>query len=498
MVSRAGFRAYALFGLLFFVILFAQHATVIDLPYFWDELGQFVPAALDILEQRAWVPKSTTPNVHPPGAMAYLAAVWAVFGYSVTATRLAMLALASAGVLAVFALAIELCRGLRGMPAFFAAGLLLVSPLFWAQSMMAQLDMPAMVFTALALLLFLRERIVASAFACVVLVLIKETSLIVPAVFGALLLWERRIRDALWFLLPAAALAAWLAVLYSATGHIFGNRDFTHYNVTFQLHPVRLPVTIARRLFYLFIDNFHWVGTIGLVLALRRTRIFRSRAWAITTVVAALQMLVVSVLGGAALERYLMPVQPLFYIAVAAAWTVLSTRWRNISALAMAAGLIAGIFISPPFTYPFENNSAFVPFVRLQQQAAAFVAAEYPGSTIASAWPFPDALRRPEFGFVTKPMSVQGLDNFDPETVLAHRDKIDVLVVYSRTWESKWGVLRMPWIRRFLGNYYFYKPQITQQQIEAELGLSRVARWEQRGQWIEVYARNRPSDKLIL
>ena len=123
--------------------------------------------------------------------MAYLAAVWTCVGYSVVVTRAAMLALAAAGVLAVFALAVHLCRGSRDCRHSPRHSLLLASPLFYSQSMMAQLDMPAMVFTAIALLLFLRAAIRCSLpSACTVLVLMKETSIAVPAVFGAALLLE--------------------------------------------------------------------------------------------------------------------------------------------------------------------------------------------------------------------------------------------------------------------------------------------------------------------
>lgn len=482
------FTGYLMFFGLFFGVLLLSHAMVLDLPYFWDELGQFVPAALDLYEQGAWVPRSTLPNVHPPGVMAYLAGVWTLTGYSVPVTRMAMLALAAAGVLCVFVLAIELGRPLRGMPAFAAAALLLASPLFWAQSMMVQLDMPAMTFTALSLLLFLRGRYGWCAAACTALVLMKETSLAVPAVFGVWLLWERRWRHALLFFLPAAALAVWLWILYRATGHIFGNQEFTHYNITFQLHPVRLPMTLVRRFFYLFVDNFHWVGSLALVAGWR-AGIFRNRAWAVVAAAGLLQTFVVSVLGGAALERYLMPVVPLFYIAVAAAWSTLGALWRRTSAAVMIAGLVVSILVSSPFPYPFENNSAFVAFVRLQQRAARFIEAEYPNAAIASAWPFPDALRRPEYGFTRRPMACRGLENFNTETVLPLRGKVDVLVVYSRTWEPRWGVIGRGWVRRFLAKYYYYAPQISPQQIEQGLHLTRVARWEQRGQWIEVWAR---------
>ena len=93
--TRARSGAYLFFFLSFAVIVVLTHAAHLGLPYFWDELGRFVPAALDIYRDGAWVPHSTVPNAHPPGVMAYLASVWHVAGYSIPVTRSAMLALAS-------------------------------------------------------------------------------------------------------------------------------------------------------------------------------------------------------------------------------------------------------------------------------------------------------------------------------------------------------------------------------------------------------------------
>jgi hypothetical protein len=485
--------------LLFAAVLFGSHAAVMDLPYFWDELGQFVPAALDIYSEGAFIPKSTLPNVHPPGVMAYLAAFWRLFGYSVVNTRIAMLVMASAGVLFVFLLAVRICRPLPGLPALAAVLLLLCSPLFYTQAMMAQLDMPAMVFTALALLLFLEERYVLAALVCVALVLTKETAIATPAVFGAWLLWDRRWKAALYFVLPAIALAAWLGYLASVTGHVFGNPDFTHYNVGFQLHPVRLPLTLIRRVFYLFIDNFHWIGSIAVIAALTRTGIFKTRVWAVTAAVFLAQTLLVTILGGAALERYLMPVLPLFYIAVAAALTTIKTHLRRFALLAMSAGLIVSLFLPPFFPYPFENNLAVVDFVRLQAEAARLIETQLPDRTVASAWPFPDALRRPEFGYVSRPIAVKGLDNFDPATVLKLTETpVDVLVLYSRTWEPEHSVFQFDWVRDLLTRHYFYQPQITDEQIESQLGMVRMGRFERRGQWVEIYVRTRLPQILVL
>src|ERR1700677_3471604 len=92
----------------FALIVFLAHLPYLSLPYFWDELGQFVPAALDIYHDGAWIPHSAVPNAHPPEVMAYLALVWRTFGYSIAATRSAMLALATLALFFTFLLAREI------------------------------------------------------------------------------------------------------------------------------------------------------------------------------------------------------------------------------------------------------------------------------------------------------------------------------------------------------------------------------------------------------
>ncbi|MEP6539443.1 MAG: hypothetical protein ABJF23_29165 [Bryobacteraceae bacterium] len=482
--------SYLLFALGFGAVIFGAHLPFLHLPYFWDELGQYIPAALDILNGGAWIPHSTTPNVHPPAVMAYLALVWRLAGYSIEATRVAMLLLATATTLAVFLLAIQICRPLKGAPAFAAVVLLLASPLFYTQAMMAQLDMPAMLFTTLALLLFLQDRTRDCALACVALVMTKETGAVAPLLFGAWLWSEGRRRETVWFIAPFLALGAWLVYLRHGTGNALGNSDFVSYNLFYPLHPVRLSMALVRRFYYLFIDNFHWVGSAALVFAWKRTGMFRSRAWAVCGALFVGHVLTVSVLGGATLERYLLPVIPLFYIAVGAAWSALSLSWRRASQVVMTAGLIGGLFWNPPWPFPLENNLAMVDFVALQKDAAGFLESIYPNETVVSVWPFTDALRRPEFGYVSRPIAAKGIEDFHFQTVAGLHD-LRVLVVYSRTWEPAVSVLRIPAVARFLERYYSYDKQITSGEIMDRLGLTSAARYTRRGQWIEVYVRGR-------
>jgi len=481
-------RAFAVFFLLFAAILVAIHAPFLKLPFFWDEMGQFVPAALDIFQRGAWIPVTTLPNVHPPAVMAYLALVWRIFGFSIPATRLAMLAVASTGVLFSFLLAIRLSRKTVGAPAFAAVMFLLATPMFYTQSMMAQLDMPAMTLTALALLLFLEDHFLACAIASTALVLVKETAISTPFAFAAWLWFaDRKRREALYFLAPAIALGAWLIALHHATGQWLGNNEFARYNVSQSLQLGHIFGTINRRIYFLFLADGLWIGAITLFVG---SRYLRGREWNIAFLVAGAQLLLVSVFGGASLDRYSLPAVPILYAAIAAAGSAYPRSWRWTTQFAMVVALLIGLWWNPPYPFSFENNLAMTDFVELQQEAANYLENHAAGARVASAWPFTDALSRPELGYVHRPMSVERAADFRLTSLAGlDRSNVDVLVVFCRTWGIDGGVLDITWLRDFLERYWGDQRQATPEQIHAGWGFVPVLRWTLRGQWIEIYVR---------
>jgi 4-amino-4-deoxy-L-arabinose transferase-like glycosyltransferase len=472
-------------------VVFFIHQPYFGLPYFWDEMGQFVPAALDIYHDLAWVPHSTVPNAHPPGVMAYLAAVWKIAGYSIPATRAAMLALASLAVLLTMLLTGQLSPGARGWWVFAPAVLLLVDPLFYMQSMMAQLDMPATLFTVLALWLFFQDRHRLAALASVALVLTKETGALLPLILAVALWMDRdRRRYAAYYVAPFIALAVWFFVLWRATGQLFGDAGFTHYNLVYSLNPVRAAMSLLRRVYYLFVGDFRWIGTLAILAAWRHSAIYSTRAFKIAGTFFCAHVLMVSLLGGAELERYLLPVMPLLYIAMTAAFLTLRPLLRYAGVPLLAAGLVTGLFMNPPFPFPYENNLAMVNFVQLHHEAARFLEHDYADQTIYTAWPLTQALRDPAFGYVDRKMSAFETSDLRVSTLEAIDPKnVNVLVLYSRTWEPGWGVLQWPVVRRFLARYYEYEREMDSGDVRQHFGLTLVRRWTKRGQWIAVYAR---------
>jgi 4-amino-4-deoxy-L-arabinose transferase-like glycosyltransferase len=465
--------------------LIALHIPFLKLPFHWDEMGQFVPAALDIYREGRWVPRTTLPNVHPPGLMAAVALVWQVFGFSILASRLAMLIIASIGVVLCFVLTKRLSRA--HTPALVASLFLIASPIFYTQSMMVLLDMPAMTLTLVALLLFLDGRYVICAAACTCLVLLKETAITAPAVFAGWL-WFRGQQPlkAFYFLMPAAALGFWLMTLHSVTGHWLGNEEFAQYNVGTALEPFHIGFAILSRVWYLFFAEGRFIGTVALLLG---WRLLRETEWTIAFLVAGTQLLVVTVLGGAELERYVVPILPILYAAMATAASSYQRRWQLATNMAMLACLIAGSFWSTPFPWPYEDNLDLVDCVRLQQDAARYLEASAPSARIASAWPFTDALLHPEFGYVKQPLkALKAPELHVADIARLGRENFDLLVMFTNKRPVKGSWLDVPPLRGFLRHYYDYEPQAPAEEIRKSIGFVPIKRWRRRDQWIEIYA----------
>ncbi|MFL6350271.1 MAG: ArnT family glycosyltransferase [Bryobacteraceae bacterium] len=482
-------RQYYILVFLFLLeTLLVIHLRVLALPFFWDEHGQFIPTALDLLRSGSWIAHSTAPNVHPPGVEAYLVLWYKLLGFSIPVTRVAMLVLAAFGLLVTFLLTLELTeRRSTATPAFLACVFLGASPLFFTQSMMAELDMPAMLFTLLALLLFLRKNYAASAVTSIGLVLAKETGLVVPVVLCLFLLSRKDWRRAAYFLAPGVVLLAWLLFLHRSTGYWLGNPSFAHYNVTYALHPARVAMSFVRHMYYLFFAEFRWIGTMVLLITIWRAKEFRKDAWRVVIAVAAVNIVVVTVLGGAELERYLLPVLPFFYIAVAIALTCLQRSIRVVATTGLAVGLLINLFWNPPYPFPYENNYAMVDFVRLQQLAADFVQRNLANRTIATAWPYSAALKSPDYGFVDHGLKVIETNDFHFSSIRALPAKsYDVLITYTRTWAPKSGVIGIPIVREFLSRFYQFQPEISEDQCR-NLGLKKIVSWKRNGQEITIY-----------
>jgi len=482
------------------------HFPLLRLPYFWDEAGYYIPAALDFFRRGLLIPQSTLHTGHTPLVSICLAVVWRFAGYTPLATRLTMAAFAAGTLVALYALGRTLTSR---ETAFWACVLLGLSPLFFAQSTLAFLDLPAAFTTTLAIWALLRRRMGWFAVAASLAVLTKETAVVIVPV-AVLAVWRfrktHRKSTWLWIAVPVATLFGWSLYYHHATGYWTGGATYLQYNLFSTLEPGRIAVSLLRRLYQVFIAGFNWLLVAAALLGYRRLKArnrnteegtaesmesstrLRREFFFVAAGLGVVYIIMLSVVGGAVLTRYLLPMFPCFYLALVLLVEALPRPVMRTAFVLVAAGFVASWFINPPFPFDYENNLSYTDFIRLHQQAAGWLSAQPDHPRILTAWPATDELSHPKLGYVKKPMCVVSVAGFAPPDFRSiPGDSFDLLYLYSRKWDppDNW-LLRFPWLAR-LDRYI--RP-IHPGFVAFRYNLHLVAQFQRRGQWVRIYAKN--------
>jgi 4-amino-4-deoxy-L-arabinose transferase-like glycosyltransferase len=493
-----------------FAALLALHLTLLRLPYYWDEAGYFIPAARDIYADGSFVPHSTLSNAHPPLVMAYLAIAWKLFGFRIVVVRVAMLAVAALALAGVFRLAERVSNARVAIATVLCTALY---PVFFAQSSLAHLDMMVAALTIWALVFYLPRDVLGKAGTheeggrvgvfeihgaqrglCIALLalaaLAKETAVLVPltlcgwellcSLFGKkeklarLVCIERRAARRSFALLAACVpLALWLTYHHSRTGYFFGNPEYFRYNVESTLNLSRVLDTAWRRLGQVTYHMNLWALTLAGLAAMflkprRDNRIERQRiAVPVQMLFAALvvaHVCALSVVGGAVLARYMLPVLPLVILI----WV--STLWRRVPAWPLAVALVCMAFVyrsevNPAYSFPWEENLAYRDFVLLHRDAAHFIEDGHAEARVLTSWPATDELRNPYYGYTGRTLKVFAVENFLRDTLeqaARQKSEYDVALLYSTH-----GGLELEEAARILGGHVLFQE-------------------ERKGQWVAV------------
>jgi Dolichyl-phosphate-mannose-protein mannosyltransferase len=538
--SSAWVQQFLLFAV-FFAGLMLLHAPLLRLPYFWDEAGYYVPAARDLFLTGTLIPQSTPSNAHPPLVMAWLALAWRVCGYSTLVTRTAMLALSAFSLLGLF----RLSRIAANLPVAWATtALVALYPVYFTQSSMAQVDLPAAGFTFWALAAYIEDHTAANKehrpwkqvlwFSLAALA--KETAILAPL---ALFVWElpgyfirllgkenrwnqsrwkeilppadRRARS-LYLLLPVVPLAGWYAYHYAKTGFLLGNPEFYRYNVAATLNPLRIPLALGMRLWQLFgYFGLYLLTLAGLSAMLRpprrdrevpRPRIpFWIQAASLCVLLAYLGFM--SVVGGAVLARYMLPVVPLVILV----WV--STLWRRVRywkliVAAVAIAFLAGLFSNPPYGFSLEDNLAYRDYIVMHAEASSFLAMRYSGERVLTAWPASDELARQWLGYVNQPFRVARVEDFSVSQIdlaAKARGHFDVALVFSTKYQpphAVFGIENWDAWQRIKEKFFGYHRDLLPEEIAQHLGGTIVYHKEMNGQWIAVIAVDREGSAVTV
>ncbi len=509
------------------------HRTLLHLPYFWDEGGYYVPAALDFYRSGTLIPAFT--NAHPPLPSVVLGAFWHLYGFRIVVTRVTACLFAAGALTAVFALG----RRLLGQATGFGLALLTaIYPIWFAQTSLAHADIFAAAFTLSALAIVLpslgrpddldrdlsalgNKSLCSALFCCSVLA--KETAIVQPVILAVLtLFWayqhraHRRSSVALkrWacaLLVPLPVLAAWYAYHFAKTGQIFGNPVYLHYNATNNFTLAHIAYAVRIRFVHLFWQREMWVpltlAAACFLLPLPVATAANHPRWGLPrralAAIAALvfaNLLAFSVLGGALLTRYLLPIYPLLLLVCIAIWRAHLKRWPWM-VLVTAAVFIPALWLNPSTFFAPEDNLTYRNMILVQQQAIQFLAQRYPDARVLTAWPVSAELFRPELGYTDRRFRVSSLENFTmPELMkaAAQPGEYDTALIFTTHYTS-------PSFRRFLlghplswqGRRYAADLDLSPVEVAHLLGGRVVWQSDLYGEWAAVLRFERTYDASL-
>jgi hypothetical protein len=498
-IHRPKFSFRRIFPLIF-VAIFLLHAPLLSLPFFWDEAGFYVPAAYDLAHFHTLVPTTTLDTGHPPLPAAYLALWFTLSGWKPVVARMAMLLLAAFALTNIFLLA----RHLAGTGVAVATTIATaVYPIFFVQSSLAHADLMAAAFTLWGIRLYIEDRIWPSQIAFCLAVLSKETAIITPLAFA---LWEilqpnaeslkiRLQRTATAFV-PIVPLLAWFAYHHHVTGRFLGGADFYQYNVAQTLSSLRFLLALTQRIWHLFGAMNMMALTAATVAAMyfapvkdpsgERPRIAIPVQLQFALIMVA-HLVAFSLLGGALLTRYLLPVYPLVIMFGMSTLHRRIARWEWPAAV-MVIVFVMALFFDPPYRFAPEDNLTYKNFIELHQQAAKFLEEHEQNNTILTAWPATDELSKPYLGYVRQSFPLVQVKDFTVEEIFKARQmrsQYQVAYLFSTKndvprWihSERWEKLN----QRFFGSHTDVSPELAAEFLHGKPVFAKRIK----GEWVEI------------
>jgi 4-amino-4-deoxy-L-arabinose transferase-like glycosyltransferase len=389
-----------------------------------------------------------------------------------------------------------------------------IYPVWFAQSTLAHADIFAAVFTLWGLAFYLdqteqtsRRNARSAALMFSLAALSKETAIVTPA---ALALWEailliREPREPIlrrlhlnWLfalLLPILPLAAWYAYHYHQTGFVFGNPEFLRYNATANLDAYRIALCLWHRLLHLTTHMNMFVPVVCAIAVFfipvssnSPSAIPKAQLKAIAVVLFA-NWIAFSVLGGALLTRYLLPMYPLIILFCAATWHRHLRQWWAL-ALLSAAAFLAGIWINPPYAFAPEDNLTYRDMIVVHQRAIRYIDQKYPQATVLTAWPATSELNRPELGYTNHPVKTVAIQNFALDQVqkaAADPGTYDLALIFSTKWEPPANRVNLGKSNESADTKYFdFHRDLSPAEVASLLHGDVVWQAQRKGEWAAV------------
>lgn len=299
-------------------------------------------------------------------------------------------------------------------------------------------------------------------------------------------------------LFPILPLAAWYAYHRARTGFIFGNPEFLRYNATANLDAYRVLLSFWHRVIHLTLHMNMFVPVLATVAILfvpratahvaTRRQLTRHTLQTIAVILVA-NALAFSILGGALLTRYLLPMYPLVLLLSVHEWQRRLAHWQALTALS-AVAFITALFINPPYAFAPEDNLTYRDMIVLHQRAIHIIDTRFPAATVLTAWPAAAELQRPELGYTDHEVKFFAVPNFSRTNIQKAAESpgdYDTALLFSTKWAPPANRLDLSRNNRHNDEKYFdFHTDLSPQ--EAALILHGEVIWQaaQGGEWVAI------------
>ncbi len=367
-----------------------------------------------------------------------------------------MLIVSSLGLLGTYRLGSILGDRICGVAAALCVG---IYPVYFAQSSLAQLDLPATALTIWGLVYYLEGKKKRCAAVLTLAALAKETAVLAPL---ALLAFEavqffirsrirkrpKRPAEISWVLLcPCALLTLWFAYHYWRTGAAFGHAEYFHYNVSETLNPRRAVAALLLQIWH----SFAYMNVFVLTLPALCVWLFRKGARRLRThrgplvSVCLVYVVTLSWIGGAALARYMLPATSIVIIlSIAVLRAGIGVRWWSVVITVATAVFAITLNAYPPYHFAWDDNLAYADFIELQAGGAHFLQGTAESEPVITAWPASDEFSKPYLGYTDRSLRIVAVPDFEPSALAQSAGKapFQTAFVFSLRYEPHGSVFR--------------------------------------------------------
>lgn len=393
--------------LLLLGIFFLSKMLQIQTPLFHDELGVYGRALFYMVDNGpSMLPGSVDAEIsrgHPLFFAFFIGQIASWFGGSYMVARSVILLL-SLGLLATtYAFGKAIWNEKMGL---LAAIMLAVQPIFFAQSTLVLPEVMLALLGMLSLLFYVQKRYWAYFVAASLLVLTKETGIVIPAGIGLHLLLLNKFKldlpligRGLKWAAPFSLFLGFLVLQYVQKGWVF----FPYHESLISFAPLSLLIRSTLGLLILFLDQGRFLLTFATIIALRRMQqeeraiFWQKNALSICIVIT---MLVFSSLNYF-MPRYFLLVLPLVLLGHL---SVLTTRGYTIKHLVIYF-LLCLPFQCNFFVFRNDDNMGYLIVVKNMQKSIAKLDEVTAGKQVKVFAEFPEinALEEIRNGYTTNP-----------------------------------------------------------------------------------------------